>query len=194
LLGLDVLAAALEAVEQPVCVVDPCTASRARLLTEADDARRRVVRDLHDGAQQRLVHTIVTLKMARDALRRGERDAGALLDEALEQAECGIADLRELAHGIHPRALTFGGLRGGVGAFVERLDLPVDVDVVGGRLPPEIEASAYFVVAEALTNVVKHAQAAHAEVKASVHDGNWTSGSATTGSAARIPAATGCWA
>jgi signal transduction histidine kinase len=150
---------------------DQLTASRARLLTEADDARRRVVRDLHDGAQQRLVHTIVTLKLARDALRRGEGDAGLLVDEALEQAEHGNADLRELAHGIHPRALTFGGLRGGVGAVVERLGLPVDVDVVGERLPPEIEASAYFVVAEALTNVVKHSRAAHAEVKASVRDG-----------------------
>jgi len=150
---------------------DRLTASRARLLTEADDARRRVVRDLHDGAQQRLVHAIVTLKLARQALQRGEADAASLVDEALEQAERGNSELRELAHGIHPGALTIGGLRGGVGAVVARLDLPVDVDVVDDRLPPEIEASAYFVIAEALTNVVKHSQATHAEVTACVRDG-----------------------
>ena len=150
---------------------DRLTASRARLLTEADDARRRVVRDLHDGAQQRLVHAIVTLKLARQALQRGEEDAASLVDEALEQAERGNAELRELAHGIHPGALTIGGLRGGVGAVVARLDLPVDVDVADARLPPEIEASAYFVIAEALTNVVKHSQATHAEVTACVRDG-----------------------
>jgi PAS domain S-box-containing protein len=150
---------------------DQLTASRARLLTAADDARRRVVRDLHDGAQQRLVHAIVTLKLARDALRQNGGDLASLLDEALDHAERGNAELRELAHGIHPGALTIGGLRGAVGTFLERLDLPVDVDVIGERLPPEIEASAYFVVAEALTNVVKHSQAAHAEVTASVRDG-----------------------
>jgi len=150
---------------------DQLTASRARLLTEADDARRRVVRDLHDSAQQRLVHAIVTLKLARAALRRDDADAGSLVDEALDHAQRGNAELRELAHGIHPRALTMGGLRGGVGAVVERLDLPVDVDVIGERLPPEIEASAYFVVAEALTNVVKHSRADRAEVTASVLDG-----------------------
>jgi signal transduction histidine kinase len=150
---------------------DQLTASRARLLTEADDARRRVVRDLHDGAQQRLVHTVVTLKLARAALRRGEGEAESLVDEALDHAERGNAELRKLAHGILPRALTMGGLRGGVDAVVARLDLPVDVDVIAERVPPEIEASAYFVVAEALTNVVKHSQAARAAVTASVRNG-----------------------
>ena len=147
------------------------TASRGRLLTAADEARRRVVRDLHDGAQQSLVHTIVTLELARRALRTGEEDAGALVDEALDHAGRGNEELRELAHGIHPSALTNGGLRGGVRTVVERLDLPVDVDVLADRLPPEIEASAYFIVAEALTNVVKHSRAAHAEVTASMRDG-----------------------
>jgi signal transduction histidine kinase len=150
---------------------DQLTASRARLLTAADEARRRVVRDLHDGAQQRLVHTIVTLNLARQALRSGDGEAGSLVDEALDHAGRGNEELRELAHGIHPSALTRGGLRGGVRTVVERLDLPVDVDVLAERLPPEIEASAYFIVAEALTNVVKHSQAAHAEVTASVRDG-----------------------
>jgi signal transduction histidine kinase/CHASE3 domain sensor protein len=147
---------------------DQLTASRARLLTEGDDARRRVVRDLHDGAQQRLVHTIITLKLARRAFRAGNGQAESLIDEALENAEQGNAELRELSHGILPAVLTRGGLRAGVDAFVARLDLPVHVDVPARRFGAEIEASAYFIVAEALTNVVKHAHAGRAEVSASV--------------------------
>jgi PAS domain S-box-containing protein len=150
---------------------DQLTASRARLLTEADEARQRVVRDLHDGAQQRLVHTILTLKLAQRALRSGRVDAGSRVDEALAHAERSNNELRELAHGIHPLALTAGGLRGAVRTLVQRIDLPVDVDVLDERLPPEIEASAYFIIAEALTNVLKHSQAAHADVTASVRNG-----------------------
>jgi signal transduction histidine kinase/CHASE3 domain sensor protein len=149
---------------------DQLTASRARLLTEGDEARRRVVRDLHDGAQQRLVHTIVTLKLAQQALRQRDADPERLIGEALANAEQGNAELRELAHGILPGALTRGGLRAGVDAFVSRLDLPVDVDVAARRLPAQMEASAYFVVAEALTNVVKHARASRAQVSATVED------------------------
>jgi signal transduction histidine kinase len=145
-------------------------ASRARLLTAGDDARRRVVRDLHDGAQQRLVHTIITLKLARRAARNDE-PADALLTEALGQAEQANAELRELAHGILPPVLAGGGLRAGVDALVSRVRVPVDVAVPGERLPPEIEASAYFVVAEALTNVVKHSRAQSAQVRAWVQDG-----------------------
>jgi PAS domain S-box-containing protein len=146
-------------------------ASRARLLTAADEARRRVVRDLHDGAQQRLVHTIVTLKLAQRALRDEDGKAESLLGDALGQVEEGHRELRELAHGILPAALTRGGLGAGVGALVARLDLPVGVDVSAERLPAEIEASAYFIVAEALTNVVKHAHAGRAEVTVSLEDG-----------------------
>ena len=150
---------------------DQLTASRARVLAAGDDARRRVVRDLHDGAQQRLVHTIVTLKLAQQALHEDRSDAEALLAEALGTAERATAEVRELAHGILPSVLTHGGLRAGVDAFVSRLDLPVDVDVSSERLPPDIEASAYFIVAEALTNVVKHARATRATVRAAVDDG-----------------------
>jgi signal transduction histidine kinase len=150
---------------------DQLTASRTRLLTAGDDARRRVVRDLHDGAQQRLVHTIVTLKLAQRALRERDATAESLVDEALEQAQQGNVELRELAHGILPAVLTGGGLRAGVDTMVARLGLPVRVQVSRERLPAEIEASAYFIVAEALTNVVKHAQARSAEVRASVEDG-----------------------
>ncbi|HEY2603026.1 MAG TPA: GAF domain-containing protein [Thermoleophilaceae bacterium] len=147
-------------------------ASRARLVTEADHARRQVVRDLHDGAQQRLVHAIVTLKLAQRALHEGDGKTDALVDEALEHAERGNAELRELAHGILPSVLTRGGLRAGVDTVVQRLDLPVRVDIPDDRFPADIEASAYFVVAEALTNVVKHSHAESAEVKASVRDGS----------------------
>lgn len=150
---------------------DQLTASRARLLAAGDEARRRVVRDLHDGAQQRLVHTVVTLKLARRALQANDGKAASLLDEALEHAAQGNAELRELAHGILPVALTHGGLRGGISSIVARLDLPVQVSVPVERFPAEIEASAYFVMAEALTNVVKHARARSAEVTASVHGG-----------------------
>jgi GAF domain-containing protein len=149
---------------------DQLRASRVRLLTAADEARRRVVRDLHDGAQQRLVHTIVTLKLARRALEDRDEEAEALLREALEQAEEGNAELRELAHGILPAVLTRGGLRDGVGTVVSRLDLPVDVDLPAERFPAEVEASAYFIIAESLTNVVKHSGARRAEVSAYVRD------------------------
>jgi signal transduction histidine kinase len=150
---------------------DQLTASRARLLTAGDEARRRVARDLHDGGQQRLVHTIIALKLAQRAFRAKEGRVEALIGEALEHAEQGNAELRELAHGIHPAVLGRGGLRAGVDAVVARLDLPVDVEVPAERFPAEIEASAYFIVVEALTNVVKHAQATRAEVRATVGDG-----------------------
>jgi PAS domain S-box-containing protein len=151
---------------------DQLKASRVRLLTEADDARRRVVRDLHDGAQQRLVHSIIRLKLAQRALGGTDTSAASLLDEALAQAEQANVELRELAHGILPSVLTRGGLRAGVDTVVSRIDLPVEiVDITAERFAAEIEASAYFIIAEALTNVVKHAQATSAEVKAWVEHG-----------------------
>jgi signal transduction histidine kinase len=149
-------------------------ASRARLLAATDDERRRVVRDLHDGAQQRLVNTIVTLKMVSDALRNDEDAAPALVSEALELAEQANADLRELAHGILPTVLTKGGLRTGVDALASQTPVPVEIDVSVDRLPTAVEATAYFVVAEALTNVAKHARAGHAEVMAQIEDGTLT--------------------
>jgi signal transduction histidine kinase len=142
------------------------TASRARVLTAGDEARRRVVRDLHDGAQQRLVQTIVTLKLAQRALHKDSEQAASLLAEALAHAQQGNTELRELAHGMFPSVLTRGGLRAGVDSLISRLDLPVDMDVTSTRLGPETEASAYFIVAEALTNVAKHSQATQAQVTA----------------------------
>jgi signal transduction histidine kinase len=150
---------------------DQLTASRARVLSAGDEARRRLVRDLHDGAQQRLVHTIVTLKLARGAMRDNTALAEELLAEATVNAEQGNAELRELAHGILPAVLTHGGLRAGVDTVVSRLALPVETDITSRRLSPEIEASAYFIVAEALTNVVKHAEATCAQVTCAIEDG-----------------------
>jgi PAS domain S-box-containing protein len=153
---------------------DQLTASRARVLAAGDDARKHVVRDLHDGAQQRLVHTIVTLKLAQQALHADRGEAEALLTDALASAEQATDELRELARGILPTVLTRGGLHAGIGVLVARLPLPVEVEVPRERLPPDLEASAYFIVAEALTNVVKHARATRASVTAALEDGGLT--------------------
>jgi signal transduction histidine kinase len=146
-------------------------ASRTRIVAAADAERRRVVADLHDGAQQRLVYTVITLKLARRALENETGEGLALVAEALEQAEDANEELRELAHGIHPAVLTVGGLRAGVEALATRVPVPVDNGVTVGRLPTAVEATAYFVVAEALTNVAKHAHADRAAVTARIEDG-----------------------
>jgi signal transduction histidine kinase len=147
-------------------------ASRARLVAAADEERRGVVRDLHDGAQQRLVQTILTLKLALQACANGEPlDVPAVLTQALDQTQLATEDLRELAHGILPAVLSHGGLRAGVHALASRMPLPVESFVSVGRLPASIEATAYFVVAEALTNIAKHSRARRATVNARIEDG-----------------------
>jgi signal transduction histidine kinase len=146
-------------------------ASRARIVAATDEERRRVVRDLHDGAQQRLVQTILALKLAQDAVQNDEEDLPAILTEALDHAEQATVELHELVHGILPAALTHGGLRSGVNALASRMPLPVQHAVSVGRLPAAVERTAYFVVAEALTNVAKHARAGRATVTAHVEDG-----------------------
>ncbi|MEA2483814.1 MAG: hypothetical protein QOC55_1761 [Thermoleophilaceae bacterium] len=146
-------------------------ASRARIVAATDDERRRVVRDLHDGAQQRLVHTILTLKQAQTVLLSDDGDLSGLLTQALENAEQATAELRELAHGILPAVLSKGGLRAGVDVLASRMPVPVENAVSVDRFPAPVEATAYFVVAEALTNVAKHSGAGHAVVTAQVEDG-----------------------
>jgi signal transduction histidine kinase len=121
-------------------------ASRARLVAAADEERRRVVRDLHDGAQQRLVHTVVMLKLAEGELQDHEGRAAGLIKEALAQAQSATAEGRELAHGILPSVLMHGGLRAATHALASRMTVPVDVDVSTSRLPEQVEATAYFVV------------------------------------------------
>jgi signal transduction histidine kinase len=126
-----------------------------------------LVRDLHDGAQQRLVHTIITLKRALRARDSEDPErAWALVGEARQHAEQANAELRELAHGILPSTLTDGGLRAGVDGLASRMLIPVELDIAVDRLSAPVEATAYFVVAEALTNVAKHSQAHRATVKA----------------------------
>jgi PAS domain S-box-containing protein len=147
------------------------TASRARIVTAADETRRRIVRDLHDGAQSGLVQTLITLEMARRAQDDG--DAGQsiqLLDEALNQAHRANRELRELVQGILPSGLARWGLASAVEELVDELRIPVGLDVTPDRFRPEIEANAYFVVAEALTNVVKHSGARRATVRVWVED------------------------
>jgi signal transduction histidine kinase len=144
---------------------------RTRIVAATDEERRRVVRDLHDGAQQRLVHTIIMLKLAQRAAESVEPTVPALLTQALDHAQRAIDELRELAHGILPAVLTQGGLRAGVESLASRMPVPVEIDVSAGRLPAPVEAAAYFVVAEALTNVAKHAQAGRAEVTVRIEHG-----------------------
>jgi signal transduction histidine kinase len=146
-------------------------ASRARVVAAADRERARVVRDLHDGAQQRLVHTIVTLTLARQAIDNGADNAPALVSAALQHAQDATAELRELAHGILPSVLTHGGLRAGVASLASRMTVPVQIDVSVDRLSAPVEATAYFVVAEALTNVTKHSHAKGAAVTARIENG-----------------------
>ena len=141
-----------------------------RLIGEAVTAERvRLARDLHDGAQQRLVHTLVVLKLAQRALRTGDRSAEALVCEAIEQARQANAELRDLAHGTQPADLTRRGLRAAVDALASRVPLPVSVDVSVDRLAPAIEGHAYFILAEALTNVSKHSRASLVAVHAGVY-------------------------
>jgi signal transduction histidine kinase len=144
-------------------------ASRARIVEAADGERRRVVRDLHDGAQQRLVHTIVTVKRGLRALDKGSvTETRALLAEALDHAQQATRELRELAHGLLPAILAHGGLRAAVQDLASRAPLPVETRIFADRLPARVEATAYFVIAEALTNIVKHSGARRATIRANV--------------------------
>jgi signal transduction histidine kinase len=143
-------------------------ASRARVVATADETRRRLERDLHDGAQQQLVQTVITLKLARRALGDEGGPAAALVEEALEQSVHATAELRDLAHGILPGALSRGGLQAGVADLVARTRLPVCADVTDRRFAPALEATAYFIIAEALTNTAKHAHAKSARITAAV--------------------------
>jgi PAS domain S-box-containing protein len=146
--------------------------SRMQLLRATDEARRRLERDLHDGAQQRLVGLALTLRMARGQMERDPAAAMALLDEAQEDLASATEELRELARGLHPAVLTDGGLGPAVRGLVARL--PLEVTVTGvpeGRLPIDVESTAYFVVAEGLTNVVRYAGTNRAQVDFALADG-----------------------
>jgi signal transduction histidine kinase len=141
-------------------------ASRARIVEAGDAERRRLERDLHDGAQQRLVTLALALSMARGrAAGADDPELAALIDSAAKEAREALTELRELARGIHPAVLTETGLAGAVQSLVERSPVATTVaEVPDGRYPAMIEATAYFVVSEALANVAKHAMADAAQV------------------------------
>ncbi|MFI8529338.1 sensor histidine kinase [Streptomyces aquilus] len=139
--------------------------SRAGVLDAADAERRRIERDLHDGAQQRLVALAVNLGLARATLGDLPEGARKVIDEAHREAKEAIAELNDLVRGLHPAVLEDRGLDAALSGVAARLPIPVRVAVDLPRRPsPTVEAVAYFVVSEALTNVVKHAQATRADV------------------------------
>jgi signal transduction histidine kinase len=141
-------------------------ASRTRLLSTADDERRRLERNLHDGAQQRLVVLSLMLRRLRETLG-GDPDAAAqLLDDAGDELTVALAELRELARGIHPAVLTDRGLRPALESLADRSAVPVEIDLDGcGQLPAPVEVAAYYVVAESLTNAAKYARASSVAVR-----------------------------
>ena len=146
-------------------------ASRQRLVQAGDAERRRLERDLHDGAQSRLVALALNLRLARGRLD-GAPDVAALLDESIDELKLSLEELRELAHGIHPAVLSDRGLEPALRALAARAPVPVALEgSLGGRLPAAVETAAYFVVSEGLTNVAKYAQAAHARVRMQRVDG-----------------------
>jgi signal transduction histidine kinase len=149
--------------------VEALQASRDRAVDSAEAERRRIERDLHDGAQQRLVALAMDLGMARAKLETDPAAATALVGEAHEEAKRALAELRDLARGIHPAVLADRGLDAAISALAARSPVPVGVDVETGRLPGPVESTAYFVVAEALANAAKHARAAEIGVRISRH-------------------------
>jgi len=150
------------AIEEQLTLVQ---ASRARIVEAGDAERRRLERDLHDGAQQRLVTLSLMLAMLRERSSGGDAELESLIDAASSEAREALIELRELAHGIHPAVLTESGLAGAVEALVERCPVVTTIAAVPAeRYPPAVEAAAYFVVSEALANCAKHAQGATATV------------------------------
>ena len=140
------------------------SASRARLVKAGDEQRRKLERNLHDGAQQRLVSLALTIRLARRQIESDSQAAAASLERAANELDLALAELRELARGLHPAALTEQGLGPALAGVVKRLPIDVDLRTIDERLPENIEATAYYIVSEALTNVVKHAQATKAKV------------------------------
>jgi len=148
-------------------------ASRARIVDAGDAERRRVQRDLHDGAQQRLVTLSLELGLIRNRLDEGtDPEIAAQLESIGQELREAIDELRELARGIHPSILTDAGLAAALESLAQRSALPVSLDDRStGRLPERVEVTAYFVVAEALTNVTKYARASRVSVRLESRDG-----------------------
>jgi signal transduction histidine kinase len=150
--------------------VEELRVSRLRIVEAADDARRRIERSLHDGAQQQLVALALDLRMLK--ARLGDSGLASTVDEIGEKLALALAELREFARGIHPAFLSERGVGAAVEALVARAPLNVDATVeLPDRLPPPVEAAAYFVVAEGLTNVVRYAETTNATVSVTLEDG-----------------------
>ena len=148
------------------------SASRARIVEAGDAERRRLERNLHDGAQQRLVALALQLRLVEAALEDNPEHARALLTDANAQLDEALDELRELARGIHPAILTDRGLGPAVEALATRAPLPVELtEVPDERLPEPVEAAAYYVVAEAVTNAAKYAQASNVSISIRRSDG-----------------------
>jgi PAS domain S-box-containing protein len=140
-------------------------ASRSRIVQAADDARRRLERNLHDGAQQRLVALSVSLRLAEAKLASDPASVAAILAGARDELAHALEELRELARGIHPAVLTDRGLPAAIEALVNRTPLPVETDLSTEPLPPAVEAALYYVISESLANVVKYAGATSVRVR-----------------------------
>jgi signal transduction histidine kinase len=140
--------------------------SRIRIVAAADEERRRIERDLHDGAQQRLAALALQLRIAQRRLDSAERDQAveSLLDSAVAELQAANSELRELVRGVYPTLLTEDGLAAALESLAQRSPFPVELDVLDERLPAQIEATAYFVACEGLANVTKHARASRASV------------------------------
>jgi signal transduction histidine kinase len=152
--------------------VDDLRNARLRIIEAADAERRRLERDLHDGAQQRLVALALTLGVAESKLKKDPAAVGPLIASAREEAQHAVQELRELARGLHPALLSDRGLGPALEALADRAPVPVTVTgVPEERLPPPVEAAAYFVTAESLTNVAKYAQATEARVGLAMEHG-----------------------
>ncbi|AGB26481.1 histidine kinase [Mycobacterium sp. JS623] len=148
------------------------TSSRMRIVTAADDARRRLERDLHDGAQQRLVSLALKARMTEVALPDGQHAVRGQLNEIVQGLGDICEELRAISRGIHPAILSKGGLEPALRSLACRSVVPVDLDVdVPGRLPDSVEVAAYYVVAEALTNTARHARAEEVKVSVRTADG-----------------------
>ena len=144
-------------------------ASRARVIAAADQARRRIERDLHDGVQQRLVSLALQLRQAQAAVPPGLTDLSTELDRAVTAANSALDEVGEIARGVHPAILTSGGLRPAVKALTHRSLVPIRLqECTDRRLPEYVEVTAYYVIAEALTNATKHARAAAISIRAEV--------------------------
>jgi PAS domain S-box-containing protein len=145
--------------------------SRVRLLRAGDEARRRLERNLHDGAQQRLVSLSLALRLAHARLRDAPEEAERLLAGASEELAQALEELRELARGIHPAVLSERGLSAALEALAGRAPVPVGVTVPPDRFPPAVEAAAYYVISEALANVAKYAEASAVEIRVTRQNG-----------------------